>query len=142
MCVRTLKHATYSVSGPQGAVILCSHGSDCEQLCTLGCDAVKSIGNIPAFPRNIQPVSSDTFIGHASEFLQVDGCSNCAIAFLCSFFFLYCYILNCSLFQSRICHFFPGLTDIRFLFVFCLIIRPIRHIRPPDIVVKYNNIFL
>ena len=143
MCVRTLKRATYSVSGPQGAVILCSHGSDCEQLCTLGCYAVKSISNIPAFPSNIPLVSSDTFIWHASEFLQVDGCSDCALAFLCSFFILYCYILDCSLLHSRICPiFFSGLTDIRFLFVFCLNIRPIHHIRSPGIVVKCNNIFI
>jgi len=57
MRVRTLKHATYSVSGLQGAVILCSYGIDCEQLCTLGRGAVRSSNNTPVFRRNIPPVS-------------------------------------------------------------------------------------
>jgi hypothetical protein len=47
MRVRTLKRAAYSVSVLQGAVILCSYGSDCEQLCTLGRGAVKSSNKMP-----------------------------------------------------------------------------------------------
>lgn len=137
ICVRTLKPVTSSVSGPQDAVIFCSHGGGTVNFCTVGCDAVK-----PMFPRNMPSVSSDSLICHAREFLQVGGWCDSAIGLLCSFFFfLYRYILNCSLLYSLICpFFFSGRTDILLLFLFCLNIRPLRHIRSPGIVVICNNI--
>lgn len=72
------------------------------------------------------------------------GCSDCAIDRL-SVFFLLSVPLHIKLqpvTQPHLSIFFSGLTDIRFLFVSCLNIRPIRHIRSPGIVVKCNSIFM
>jgi hypothetical protein len=122
MCAPTLKHVTYSVSGPQGAVILLSRRWLWTVVCS-GMWCLKSSSNIPMSPRDMPPVSSDTFIiWHASEFLQVVGFSDRAIALLCCFFLYRC-TLNCYLLYSRSCPFFAGRTDMDCFLccVFCVL---------------------
>jgi hypothetical protein len=110
MCAPTLKHVTYSIWTSGRCHFMLSRRWLWTVVCS-GMWCLKSSSNILMSARNMPPVSSDTFIWHASEFLQLVGCSDCAIALLCCFFFLFRYTLNCSLLHSRSCPLFAGRTD-------------------------------